>query len=148
MARGGVCGLVLRRGSVLLALWLAAPGAEAGDGPVVVEAPAEPRLVLRSAAEIALLPRGGFLGYGNGPAEGLPLRAPGALAPQPRTRPFRAWETIPSQGELRGGAPLYGVLAGRALLSALALQGKLPAHATPFFDGDADHLLAGVEFSF
>jgi hypothetical protein len=133
---------------VLVTLFLAAPDAVADGAPGAVEAPPERRLVLRSTAEVALLARGGSLGYGDGLAGVLPLHAPGPHALRPDARPFRAWETIPSQGDLRGGAPLYGVLAGRALLSALALHGDLPGHATPWFDGDADRMIAGVEFSF
>lgn len=63
-------------------------------------------------------------------------------------RPFRAGEALPLGLRSPGGPSLYGVLAGRALASALHLHGSLPAGASPWFDGDPERMVAGFELSF
>ena len=73
-------------------------------------------------------------------------------APPPRTLlpslAHRAGDGLPLAARRPDGLPLYGMLAGRALLSALDAGDVLPEAATPWFDGDVDRMVAGFEFSF
>jgi hypothetical protein len=143
MPRGGVSGLAKTSRSVLLALWLAAP-AHAQNTITVPEG----QLTFHSAAEIELLAKSGAAGFDSGFRGSVAERS--AYRRLLRTTPlaFRAGELREPAGELPHGPALYGVLAGRALLSALALGGKLPLDASPWFDGNPDQMTAGFEFSF
>ena len=75
----------------------------------------------------------------------LPLPRPLMLLP---SLAHRAGEGLPFPGRPPESVPLYGLLAGRALLSALDAGDLLPGAASPWFDGDADRMVAGFEFSF
>ncbi len=144
MARRSFTGCVQRPARTLLVLIAAgfAPTAGAEDSEDV---PAR-HLMLHSTAEIVLLARGGALDVGR---HRLSLTDdPTPVAPLRRTPLPRGPDPIHPGEPLRAGAPLYGLLAGHALLSALQLGGSLPAGATPWFDGDARRMTAGIEFSF
>lgn len=148
MALGGVTRLARRTGSVLVALGLAASDAAAGDRATPIRLPGEPLITLHATREIALPARGGAFGPDGGLSATLPLAAQSPRALRPSLWPKRPGEVAPPPGERLGGAPLYGLLAGQALLSALHLRGNLPDQVAPWFDGDADHLIAGIELSF
>ncbi len=143
MARGGVTGFVTMGGSVLLALWLAAP-ATAQQAATVPQG----HLTFRSAAEIALLAKGGAAGYDSGVRDSVAERSAYRRLRRATPLAFRAGEFREPGIAPSGGPALYGVLAGRVLLSALALSGTLPLDASPWFDGDPDQMTAGFEFSF
>ncbi|CAG0963715.1 hypothetical protein MYXO_00905 [Myxococcaceae bacterium] len=76
-------------------------------------------------------------------SSGLPLRT----RPLP-SLPGRAGASLPLEIQRSQGVPLYGLLAGRALLAALDAGEVLPAAASPWFDGNPDRMVAGIEFSF
>jgi hypothetical protein len=148
MALGGVTRLAWRTGSVLIALGLAASEAAAGGGATASGLPGERLIPLHPTVAIGLPARGGAFGPDGGLSATLPLAAQTPRALRPSPWPKRPGELGPPPGERLGGAPLYGLLAGQALLSALHLRGNLPDQVAPWFDGDADHLIAGIELSF
>lgn len=146
MAQGGASRLVQQARIVAIAIPLLAAGAAAEEPNASAE-----RLspVLRSAAARALPPRAGslgdaaFLGMGAPSLRGAP---PWLLRPGPP--PARGDDLFRAAASKHGGAPLYGVLAGQALLSTLHLHGDLPDHMTPWFDVDPERMTAGFELSF
>lgn len=140
MALGGVIHRALLAGGASLALLGAAPGA--AQEPGVAGAPDadffEPGARLHE-------PLPTFADPGDVPQEDRVALRPRFRLP---TLAHRAGEGLPLPGRSPGGVPLYGMLAGRALLSALDAGDVLPDAATPWFEGDADRMVAGFEFSF
>ena len=140
MALGGVLRRGLLAGIAGLALWAASPaagqerGAAGAPGPTFFAPGArvsEPLPTFRDAPV----------------AEGARASSPWRPVRLPSLA-HRAGEGLPLPGHRPDGVPLYGVLAGRALVSALHAGDLLPEATTPWFDGDADRLVAGFEFSF
>jgi hypothetical protein len=110
--------------------------------PAFAEGPGERRANFQSGAEVAA--QAAVPGFDTAD----PARVQGAPGTRSFVLPYRVSDTSLPPGSAGSAAPLYGVLAGRALLSAFHAQGALPGGATPWVDGDAHRMIAGFEFSF
>ena len=147
MAQGGATRLAQHAAIAVMAILLGATGAAAEDASTApVSAEISP--ALRSAAAAALPPRAGALAADSLFGAALPPLRGAFYSLRPGPGPARGEDVLSAAATRHGGAPLYGVLAGQALLSALHLHGDLPAHMTPWFDADRDRMLAGFELSF
>ncbi|MCC6641563.1 MAG: hypothetical protein IT386_10425 [Deltaproteobacteria bacterium] len=148
MAQGGAAGLVQYAGIAVMALLLGSTSAAAEDAAVAT-GPAGLSSALRSATERALPPRAGsFADPSVFRLAAPPFRSTPHWLLRPGPAPVRRDDVLALAASNHGGAPLYGVLAGQALLSALHLHGDLPEHMLPWFDADPDRMIAGFELSF